>query len=412
VIEFRIADTFIDSLTRLTGEEQKAVKTAAFDLQMNPARPSFQLERVVKSKDKNFWSARITLDLRLIVHRSESSLLLCFVQHHDEAYDWARRRKLEVHPTTGAAQLVELREIMQEIVVPRYVGPSPMECEGLAPPKPALFAHIPESDLLAYGVPAEWLPEVRKADEDSLFVLAEHLPVEATEALINLATGAKPRLAPTLSSSYDPFTHPDSERRFRAMRTPEDLERAFTSAWEKWRRPTAVRVPRSRRIQIQNQDDQAEAVLPVCDWVYFATSSPEDFVTTRNIVREFGMIIRTVFNSAGIRIANVQQVRQRDTILLVHGGGRSKTPYRPMFLCTVVAPSCPVPNFDGISFLDESQQERLRNSGYSPDPQLGMFTGISILLSGELEHLECAIPRPLGNNALRRWNEVFGGNSE
>jgi hypothetical protein len=38
-----------------------------------------------------------------------------------------------------------------------------------------------------------------------------------------------------------------------------------------------------------------------------------------------------------------------------------------------------------------------------------MFTGISILLSGELEHLECAIPRPLGNNALRRWNEVFGG---
>jgi hypothetical protein len=83
-----------------------------------------------------------------------------------------------------------------------------------------------------------------------------------------------------------------------------------------------------------------------------------------------------------------------------------------MFLCTVVAPSCPVPNFDGISFLDESQQERLRNSGYSPDPQLGMFTGISIHASGELEHLECAIPRPLGNNALRRWNEVFGGNSE
>jgi hypothetical protein len=256
-----------------------------------------------------------------------------YVQHHDEAYDWARRRKLEVHPTTGAAQLVELREIMQEIAFRAIVGPSPIECEGLAPPKPALFAHIPESDLLAYGVPSEWLQEVRKADEDSLFVLADHLPVEATEALIDLATGAKPRLAPTLSSSYDPFTHPDSERRFRAMRTPEDLERAFNERLgQVAKAEQRSEVPRSRRIQIQNQDDQAHAVLPVCDWVYFATSAPEDFVTTRNIVREFGMIIRTVFNSAGIRIANVQQVRQRDTILLVHGGGRTKVPYRPMFL--------------------------------------------------------------------------------
>jgi len=31
-MEFRIADTFMESLARLTGEEQKAVKTTAFDL--------------------------------------------------------------------------------------------------------------------------------------------------------------------------------------------------------------------------------------------------------------------------------------------------------------------------------------------------------------------------------------------
>jgi hypothetical protein len=35
-MEFRIADTFTDSLSKLTGDEQKAVKTTAFDLQMNP----------------------------------------------------------------------------------------------------------------------------------------------------------------------------------------------------------------------------------------------------------------------------------------------------------------------------------------------------------------------------------------
>ena len=32
-LNFRIADTFTDSLARLTGEEQKAAKTTAFDLQ-------------------------------------------------------------------------------------------------------------------------------------------------------------------------------------------------------------------------------------------------------------------------------------------------------------------------------------------------------------------------------------------
>ena len=33
-MEFRIADTFTGSLVRLTGAEQKAVKTTAFDLQL------------------------------------------------------------------------------------------------------------------------------------------------------------------------------------------------------------------------------------------------------------------------------------------------------------------------------------------------------------------------------------------
>lgn len=41
-MNFRIADIFTDSLARLTGDEQKAVKTTAFDLQLNPANPGMQ----------------------------------------------------------------------------------------------------------------------------------------------------------------------------------------------------------------------------------------------------------------------------------------------------------------------------------------------------------------------------------
>ena len=84
-VNFRIADTFTDSLAKLTGEEQKAVKTTAFDLQLNPANPGMQFHKLDNAKDKNFWSVRVSSDIRIIVHKTSESLLLCYVNHHDPA---------------------------------------------------------------------------------------------------------------------------------------------------------------------------------------------------------------------------------------------------------------------------------------------------------------------------------------
>ena len=228
-MNFRIADTFTDSLTRLTGEEQKAVKTTAFDLQMNPAHPSMKFHKLDAIKDKNFWSVRVSSDIRLIVHKTASSLLLCYVNHHDKAYAWAARRKLETHPKTGAAQFVEIRETLKEIEIPKYV-----EVEQPAPPKPPLFASRSDEELLAYGVPQEWLADVKQADEDSLLVLVEKLPDEASEALLELATGGTPKAAPVAKPASDPFDHPDAQRRFRVITHIEELELALEFPWEKW----------------------------------------------------------------------------------------------------------------------------------------------------------------------------------
>src|SRR5436190_22415327 len=175
-MEFRIADTFTDSLSRLTGDEQKSVKTTAFDLQLNPANPGMSFHKLDKAKDKNFWSVRVNKDIRLIVHKTQSSLLLCYVDHHDKAYDWAGRRKLETHPKTGAAQFVEIRETVQEIVVPAYVT---AEKPKRSAAKKPLFAQLTDDVLLGYGVPTEWLKDVHGATEDTLFALADHLPSEA-----------------------------------------------------------------------------------------------------------------------------------------------------------------------------------------------------------------------------------------
>ena len=227
-MEFRIADTFTDSLTRLTGDEQRAVKTTAFDLQLNPAHPGLQFHKLDKPRDPNFCSVRVSKDIRLIVHKTADSVLLCYVDHHDKAYQWAERRKLEVHPKTGAAQIVEIRETVREIVVPRYV-----EAPAAAPAKRPLFASRTDDELLAYGVPVEWLNDVRAADEDTLLTLADHLPAEAAEALLELATGGTP---PDVRATRppDPFAHPDAQRRFRTLKNVEELERALEYPWEKW----------------------------------------------------------------------------------------------------------------------------------------------------------------------------------
>jgi superfamily I DNA/RNA helicase/mRNA-degrading endonuclease RelE of RelBE toxin-antitoxin system len=229
MMEFRIADTFTDSLSRLTSDEQKITKTTAFDLQVNPTGTGHGFHKLEKSRDKNFWSVKVNSGIRLIVHKTQNSILLCYVDHHDKAYDWAERRKLEVHPKTGAAQVVEVRETITEILVPVY---KPTEVETAR--KPLLFANTTDEELLSYGVPVEWLSDVKKADEDSLLLLADRLPAEAAEALLELATGGKPRINVPTVPLTNPFDHPDAQRRFRVMGNIDELKTALEYPWEKW----------------------------------------------------------------------------------------------------------------------------------------------------------------------------------
>ena len=227
-MNFRIADTFTSSLARLTGDEQKAAKTTAFDLQVDPTGNGMSFHKLDRARDPAFWSVRVTRDIRLIVHKTSGSLLLCYVDHHDKAYQWAERRRLETHPATGAAQFVEIRELVRDIPIPRYVD--------VATPAPAaLFARVSDEQLLAYGVPPEWLADVRGVtDEDRLLELVDHLPGEAAEALLELATGGTPAVPPPGVKPDDPFQHPDAQRRFRVMSDVDELARALESPWDKW----------------------------------------------------------------------------------------------------------------------------------------------------------------------------------
>ena len=94
-MDFRIADTFTDSLGRLTSDEQKLVKTTAFDLQLNPINPGMSFHKLDRAKDANFWSVRVGSDIRLIVHKTAGSLLLCCVA--GSILDWPQHL-MPVHP--------------------------------------------------------------------------------------------------------------------------------------------------------------------------------------------------------------------------------------------------------------------------------------------------------------------------
>ncbi|MFN7308062.1 MAG: DNA helicase, partial [Acetobacteraceae bacterium] len=227
-MEFRIAATFTESLARLTAQEQKAVKTTAFDLQMDASAPGLSFHKLDRAVDKNFWSVRVNADIRLIVHRGDASLLLAYVDHHDKAYRWAERRKIERHPTTGAMQLVEVRERVEDLVV-RPKPPS-------AVPEPKLFAGLRKLEIMSFGVPEEWVNDVREATESSLFDLLPHLPQEAQEALLRLAVGEKPVIAEPAPAEAiaDPFAHPDAQRRFRMLQDGDELRRALDFPWDRW----------------------------------------------------------------------------------------------------------------------------------------------------------------------------------
>ena len=226
-MEFRIADTFTDSLAKLTGEEQKAVKTAAFDLQIEPGAPEPATPQARKSEGSELlvhpgWSRHAA---NRSPNRDQPAALLCQPSRRSVSVGGA--------PADGDPPKDGRGAVGGDSGTGR--GDSQVRGSGTASSAQAASLQV----HLRWSVPRLWGTTgvagcCGEATEDSLLEIAGHLPAEAAEALLNLATGIKPPLPEPVPVGTNPFEHPDALRRFSVMKNVEELALALEYPWERW----------------------------------------------------------------------------------------------------------------------------------------------------------------------------------
>ena len=92
-----------------------------------------------------------------------------------------------------------------------------------------------DEELLGYGVPAEWLNDVRAGHRGHASCCWRTIcPAKPPRRCWNLPPAASRGCRNRRRRDTNPFDHPDAQRRFRVMTNVEELQRALDFPWEKW----------------------------------------------------------------------------------------------------------------------------------------------------------------------------------
>lgn len=84
------SDTYIDAFSKLDKKTQKKSLETIRLMQRSLRSDSLKIEKLNTKLD--FKSVRITQDFRAIFTQSGNTVLLVYIDHHDNAYQWAHRR--------------------------------------------------------------------------------------------------------------------------------------------------------------------------------------------------------------------------------------------------------------------------------------------------------------------------------
>ena len=243
-VKVAISDQFLEAFSAVPKNKQKKVRRFMTKFRQNPKLPGINYEKIEGAKDPKLRSVRIDQAYRGIVMKPDEGnvYMLLWVDNHDEAYQWARNRIVQIHPETGSLQVIP----MEEGKVPVSNGEAADEDEEEEAAD--LFAEHRDRELVRLGVPEELMPLVRSIrTEEQLDDLQKYFPEEAYEALFLLAAGYSQRevdneLAYSRvqedvdTEDYETaLQRPNSQRRFAIVEDDEELERMLEAPLEKWR---------------------------------------------------------------------------------------------------------------------------------------------------------------------------------
>jgi predicted RNase H-like nuclease/superfamily I DNA/RNA helicase len=225
VPEVQIADTFFPSTAALSMVDKGRALDFLTKLLQNPASTGLSLERVTSTADPKVWSARVSQDLRAILHRDADTYIVLFAGRHDRAYGWAATHRVERNARLGSLQIVASTTVFEER----------LEAIPTPPDAPSLFDAYGDEDLLGLGVPPDWLAALRKiTSEDLLLDALTDLPAEAGERLLQLLYG-EPVTPPEVTPLDQPaLANPDTRRHFFVVEDNAELERMLEAPLAAW----------------------------------------------------------------------------------------------------------------------------------------------------------------------------------
>ena len=228
-----ISSDFLSAFAVLPKQVQGKVTSFINKFRNNPRALGINYEKIHGALDNKICSVRIDDTYRGIVVRQEASgvYILLWVDHHDEAYTWAERKRCEVNSDTGNLQVYD---VQQDMVSDPAGGAK-------------LFSMVSDDHLKKIGVPAEQIPFVRSLDDaTALYGAKSAIPSDAYEGLEWLANGfsidevielfgipEKPAIEP--GDIVGALKTDRSQSSFMVVEGEEELLRVMAEPLEKWR---------------------------------------------------------------------------------------------------------------------------------------------------------------------------------
>lgn len=229
-----ISADFLTSFAALPRQVQGKVTDFLNKFRNNPTSPGINYEKLNACQDKKICSVRIDDTYRgIVVRQPETGVyLLLWVDHHDEAYAWAKNKKCEVNPKTGAIQIFDV------IVAPQLI-PSVS--------KTMLFSALEDQDLFDLGLPEDMLSYVRTiSDAQDFFSKKSSFPADTFELLSWVVEGIpldevkalaeEENVGQKVSGSLaEALESPETLKSFVVVEGEEELRRIMAEPLEKWR---------------------------------------------------------------------------------------------------------------------------------------------------------------------------------